>query len=87
MRMNSNLYTALWFDNGKKLTLVSLIYMALGFGCLLAGSEIVAMLVLVMAELNRVDKDQRILGIEQTEAILYEGDHPEEFDKDDDHDK
>lgn len=83
MRMNSKLYNALWFDNGKKLTLVSFIYMALAFGCLLYGNEVVAMLILVMAELNRVDKDQRILGIEQTEAILYEGDHPEEF-KDDD---
>jgi len=84
MKMNSGLYLALWFDNGKKLTLVSFIYMALAFGCLLYGSEIVAMLLLVMAELNRVDKDVRILGIEQTEAILYDGDHPEERKDDDD---
>lgn len=83
MRMNSNLYTALWFDNGKKLTLVSFIYMALGFGCLLFGNEVVAMLILVMAELNRVDKDVRCLGVEQTEAIIYQGDHPEEYDDND----
>ena len=83
MRMNSNLYTALWFDNGKQLTVVSLAYMALGLGCLLFGNEIVAMMVLLMAELNRVDKDVRCLGVEQTEAIIYQGDHPEEYDDDD----
>ena len=83
MRMNSNLYTALWFDNGKKLTLVSYIYMALGFGCLLFGDPIVSMLIMVMAELNRVDKDVRCLGVEQTEAIIYQGDHPEEYEDDD----
>lgn len=83
MRMNSNLYTALWFDNGKKLTLVSCVYLVLGTVCLFLGNEVVAMMVLLMAELNRVDKDVRCLGVEQTEAIIYQGDHPEEYDDND----
>jgi len=82
MRMTSGLYNALWFDNGKKLTLMSYIYIVLGIGCLIYGDTTAAMLALVMAELNRVDKDQRILGIDQTELILYESDHPDEKDDD-----
>ena len=85
MRINSNLYRALWFDNGKKITLMSLVYVALAIGCMIYGDVTAGMLALVMAELNRVDKDVRILGIEQTEAILYDGDNPDS--KDDDNDQ
>jgi len=82
MIINSGLYRALWFDNGKKLTLMSYIYIVLGIGCLIYGDTTAAMLALVMAELNRVDKDVRISCICDTEVILYEGDNPDEKDDD-----
>ena len=84
MRITSEIFNALWFTNGKALTLMSYVYIVAAIACIVAGNAVAGMLALVLAELNRVDKEARVLTCEQAAAIVYEADHPEEFDKDDD---
>jgi len=87
VNMNSQIFHSLWLHNGKSMTLYSYVYAAAALGMLLAGNDVSAMIALVLSEMNRVDKESRVLSCDQANAIIYEGDHPEEFDKDDDHDK
>ena len=89
MNMNSEIFHRLWLHNGKCMTVYSYIYVLAAAICLYNGDTVAAMVALMLAEINRVDKESRILSIEQANAIIYEGDHPEEFpeDEDDKHDK
>ena len=87
MNMNSQIFHSLWLHNGKCMTLYSYIYVVAAAGCLFSGDTVSAMIALLLAETNRVDKESRVLSCDQANAIIYEGDHPEEFDKDDDNDK
>ncbi len=84
MKITSAMFNALWMSNGKAMTVFSYVYLVAAAGCLFGGDTVSAMLALVLAELNRVDKEARVLTCEQASAIVYEADHPEEFDNKDD---
>lgn len=82
--MTSEMFHRLWLHNGKSMTLYSYIYLAAALGCMIWGDTTTGMVALVLAEMNRVDKESRVLTVDQANHILYEGDHPEEFKENDD---
>ena len=82
VRINSEIFHSIWWSNGKAMTLYSYIYLVAALACIVAGNLTAGMIALVLAELNRVDKEARVLSCEQAAAIIYEGDHPEEFPED-----
>lgn len=69
MRLNSALFNALWFSNGKKCTVMSYVYLVCGIASLTEDPAL-AMTFAIMAELSKVDKEVRFLATEQAAEII-----------------
>lgn len=80
---NQKLYDALWYSNGKSMTIMSYVYIVLGV-ISLADNLTTALMFAVMAELSKVDKAMRFLATEQAELIINDADNPDKEDEEDD---
>ena len=68
--LTSRLYNALWYNNGKKMTVLSYVYAGAGIICLLSGSLTETLLFTVLSEQARVDKASRFLSLAELDSII-----------------
>lgn len=82
MRLNSHLFNSLWGLNGKKCTIMSYVYIILGFILFIAdGDTSSALFCGVLAELSKVDKELRFLSVEQAQEIIEVNDKADDDDE------
>lgn len=72
--MNSKQYKALWYNNGKSMTLLSYVYAVCAVIALVSGDTATAGLFAVLAEVARVDKATRIACVDIANEVIAEGD-------------
>ena len=80
MRLNTKLYNAIWMTNGKRMTIMSYVYLLCGV-LSLTDDITTALMFAVMAELSKVDRDVRFLAVEQAGEIIKFNDEEDEKDE------
>ena len=72
--MNSKIYHSLWPHNSKKHTVISYLYLFAAFTVLMTGDAMTASILMVLSELNKVDKAARIAACDTANQVINEGD-------------